>query len=367
MSTGVLQQNSSVSLGTYRRKEWSGSNGTENFCNPYHMVDYSHFNPSVEYAFPNQYAPGGHPGIAVENANYVTSFGVPALLPVNLPAAKVIDVLNSLSESIKGHSLDLGQAMAELDKTLHSVATLASALKDLTTPTGVMRALKVTFGRTRRDRPGDLASAWLRHKYEIKPLVEDVYDAVGALKSKMKPTYHIATARTSHDVSDEDTSSTVGTLRRTSKVSLHVDSRVTIPIPIMAELGLNNPAGFIWERIPFSFVVDWVIPIGPWLAAAAFPFALYSHNVRYLYRRTASLTYRYDLTTISGEPYTSSYWIFGPAPFVKEVELVRTPALPGLPLPIEGTRGVPKSFSSAVDKIVTTLSLLTSGTSSRRF
>jgi hypothetical protein len=32
-------------------------------------------------------------------------------------------------------------------------------------------------------------------------------------------------------------------------------------------LGLNNPVGIAWELIPFSFVVDWFVPVGKWLTA----------------------------------------------------------------------------------------------------
>jgi hypothetical protein len=33
-----------------------------------------------------------------------------------------------------------------------------------------------------------------------------------------------------------------------------------------ASLGLTNPLELIWERIPYSFVVDWFLPIGGWLS-----------------------------------------------------------------------------------------------------
>lgn len=33
------------------------------------------------------------------------------------------------------------------------------------------------------------------------------------------------------------------------------------------ELGLTNPALVAWELVPYSFVVDWFLPIGDWLQA----------------------------------------------------------------------------------------------------
>jgi hypothetical protein len=33
-----------------------------------------------------------------------------------------------------------------------------------------------------------------------------------------------------------------------------------------ASLGLTNPLELVWERIPYSFVVDWFLPVGGWLS-----------------------------------------------------------------------------------------------------
>lgn len=33
----------------------------------------------------------------------------------------------------------------------------------------------------------------------------------------------------------------------------------------MQMLGFDNPLRTIWERVPFSFVLDWIIPVGDWL------------------------------------------------------------------------------------------------------
>lgn len=33
------------------------------------------------------------------------------------------------------------------------------------------------------------------------------------------------------------------------------------------QLGLDDPLGLIWELTPYSFVVDWFLPVGQWLSS----------------------------------------------------------------------------------------------------
>jgi len=37
----------------------------------------------------------------------------------------------------------------------------------------------------------------------------------------------------------------------------------------MSQTGFLNPINLVWEILPFSFVVDWFLPIGPYLEAAS--------------------------------------------------------------------------------------------------
>jgi hypothetical protein len=43
---------------------------------------------------------------------------------------------------------------------------------------------------------------------------------------------------------------------------------------MLNQLGLLNPLSFAWEITPWSFVVDWLIPIGPVLSALTAPVGL---------------------------------------------------------------------------------------------
>jgi hypothetical protein len=35
----------------------------------------------------------------------------------------------------------------------------------------------------------------------------------------------------------------------------------------LSQLGITNPALLVWELIPYSFVIDWLIPVGDFLSS----------------------------------------------------------------------------------------------------
>lgn len=73
-------------------------------------------------------------------------------------------------------------------------------------------------------------------------------------------------------------------------------------------LGFNNPLRTIWERVPFSFVLDWLIPVGDFLEQFS------SHWVETTVKLSDySLSYK-NLTPVNGELIylrygTGNYWM----------------------------------------------------------
>lgn len=55
-------------------------------------------------------------------------------------------------------------------------------------------------------------------------------------------------------------------IRTTSRCKLVLRYRVASELTsFLAQTGFTNPINLAWEVLPFSFVVDWFLPIGPWL------------------------------------------------------------------------------------------------------
>ena len=69
-------------------------------------------------------------------------------------------------------------------------------------------------------------------------------------------------------------------------------------VALLSQLGLINPALIAWERVPYSFVVDWFVPVSSWLnsltAASGYDFiaGCYSETVRAV-DHTASVVWPY--------------------------------------------------------------------------
>lgn len=128
-----------------------------------------------------------------------------------------------------------------------------------------------------RSRVTDLVcDTWLEYSYGWKPLLSDLYSHTEAFASMMVEagnSWRYATAKATH--SRETFKNTVSgqTLIRDKKISkkfMAMGVRYRIPtgaLNITTAFGLQNPLVVAWELVPFSFVVDWFLPIGNALSA----------------------------------------------------------------------------------------------------
>lgn len=118
-----------------------------------------------------------------------------------------------------------------------------------------------------KDKAADL---WLFYAYAIMPLILEIKQLIGHIK-EIEPRAVHGRARRSFSGSHVITDSYYrGERRHVGYVSSHVRGYVTIVDPykkLLSEFGFTNIATIIWERITYSFVVDWFINIGSWLAS----------------------------------------------------------------------------------------------------
>lgn len=187
--------------------------------------------------------------------------------------------LQALSQ-FNQRDLDLGTAWKERGKTANLIRGVATtgveALNDIRKKDG--RGLLNTLGLDHSyARARGVVDASLAYHYGMKPLLQDVAGAVQAL-SRLPPQQWRILAKGAY-ANESKQSRQVGLgsfFPYQSESRLRLSNRTKISAvqrPLTREqdrlwsLGLDNPLGTAWELTPYSFVVDWLMPIGDWLSA----------------------------------------------------------------------------------------------------
>lgn len=174
----------------------------------------------------------------------------------------------------KMHSnVSLGQSLAERRKTADSlvrrIGTLAKAYKSLRR--GRFRAFLNTLDVPPKEkhrgvvriRARQASAYWLEYWFGWAPLVKDVYNAVELLDSEY-PLLTVVGSAGSRVVGN--VSSPANPVNMISAVRISAQVEVKNEMLYRAnQYGVINPALVAWELVPFSFLVDWFIPVGNYL------------------------------------------------------------------------------------------------------
>lgn len=232
------------------------------------------------------------------NGGYAFRFSVPADDAYQKLVARIQD-------DIRLGKTDLGVTLAEAHKTAAMIATtatrLASAIRALRRGDlgDFSKSLGITTSRKQRQRYYNrkrlvwdprhrsrylknkkevyfatkekfARDTWLEYTYGWMPLLSDVYSSAKALASlTVDPSKAVRTVRARTTVSSfRERTDFLRNVKVTTnmKTTTYGDMVVNYTIPngisFGDAMGLNNPLTIAWELIPFSFVVDWFLPIG---------------------------------------------------------------------------------------------------------
>lgn len=128
-----------------------------------------------------------------------------------------------------------------------------------------------------QSRVTDLAAdTWLEYTYAWKPLLSDLYanaEATASLVVGAGSAWRYCTVRATSERESFKETVRGQTRVRDRKVSRRWGAMgVQFRIPdgslnIATAFGLNNPLTVAWELVPFSFVVDWFLPLGNAIAS----------------------------------------------------------------------------------------------------
>lgn len=185
-------------------------------------------------------------------------------------------LLAKLRNKVVGHSFDMGVSLAETDKL---AGTVSGTLKNLSF--GVVDLLSGNYARfarrfgtsppglktSRRLRTLDISGRYLEMRYAVVPALNDVFEASKAfetLSNGPRQQTFKASRRKQGPNGFYNTNycrvNQVVTAQRTYTYEMYEE------LSAFRQMGLGNPLTILWERIPWSFVVDWFCPIGSYLS-----------------------------------------------------------------------------------------------------
>lgn len=184
-------------------------------------------------------------------------------------------LINALGQ-LKGKKVDLAVAYGERKQTARLVGdtatSIARAVRSLRHGEirNAMRDLGISSKR-REPRGSNWTNKWLELQYGWKPLLSDVYGAVDALSKRPSMDWNV-TARSTKKASRSNTvmwsndQVGSGSAQQEVKVQVRIDAQPSNEAAIsLASTGVTNPAVLAWELLPYSFVVDWFLPVGGYL------------------------------------------------------------------------------------------------------
>jgi len=278
-------------------KTWNGGNNRKSE-NAYSMTHFRSTRTKGYYLFPLY----GTPVLAYWG-NTGGNTDMPAF------SNELLQAYSKLAEAVKGHSFDASVALGEMGQTLDLITgNCEKVLKSYRAlrrgdPASCMRNLFGTTGKVpRKLGTKDLADFWIELQYGWKPLLNDAYEAskaIEALRREQKLTYRVrknTVTNTMGTTAESDWSCT-----KVAGVALKATFQDSCSA--LSSLGLTNPASVLWEVTPWSFVVDWWLPIGDFLSTASL---LSGMSYRVCISKLLTMDYQNSNHTKSGTNYR--YW-----------------------------------------------------------
>lgn len=269
-------------IGSLTTKTQSGvdSTGSELTENPYYM-EYNSYNDPV-CTYHNKYNPPSYD----EEYSVFAAFGPNPLIEEYWTEAELNAHVSQLVAKYKGSDLNLAVSLAEAPSAFRMIEDSAlgiyKALKSVKRLD--RRALLAQFGppsgrygrglgdfSQARNHGAKMTSLWLEFQYGWLPLLTDVDESLKQLNAfYRKPIKLKYVVRRTKDRSKTNWNPSHDFwLYRRAECTLHRRlALIMTSAPTAASLvGFNNSASVAWEVLPFSFVLDWFVPVSQYLQA----------------------------------------------------------------------------------------------------
>lgn len=229
-------------------------------------------------------------------ANYVYLSGyAPSLSGAEPPVYDSnleLKCLGKINERIRGSGLNAAVALAELPEAVDQVVgmiqklgkaygaalrgDIAGVIRNLTrSPSSQFR--RTGTRKISRDPPlhiYDVSGAHLAATYGWVPLMQDIFDLMKFVENYKKERSLVVRARAGKRQINIGVTGGVGVSKTNPpwmKLSrVQIIAKLKEQPSIWDDLSVTNPATVVWEKIPFSFVLDWAVPVGQYLDAMTY-------------------------------------------------------------------------------------------------
>lgn len=238
-----------------------------------------------------------HPGFVwydMYHGAFTDKYGNTGGLPGHIPEADNKAIQKLIDAAQAGITANMAQNFAQYSQlttmiggTATAIAKSVRALRKGNFAGAVNVLLSASNGHRYAIKKGSpsikksLANNWLAIQYGWKPLLADIdgaFQALGTLSNRQalgSQVVHRVTASASASTETSsrftianypalDGGSTLQSVQTRTRYGICY--RVSDPTAAyLQQMGFTNPINLLWEILPYSFVVDWFLPIGPFL------------------------------------------------------------------------------------------------------
>jgi hypothetical protein len=176
---------------------------------------------------------------------------------------------------LKHQSVNLAVAFAERKQTMdlfaHSARSIAKSVNKFKGKNSIH------WGQITGKDVKNIPNAWLELQYGWKPLISDIQGACEAMSDHQNNTNSYL-AKVSGVAGGESTNvwqktgyssfyrfTVTDKWKHSARAVLYYRLR-SPTLAKFASLGLTNPFELAWEKLKYSFVIDWFLPVGNWLS-----------------------------------------------------------------------------------------------------
>lgn len=228
-----------------------------------------------DHAYSCNWRKGYNPIISFQygSAPFESFLGAPAAPVGQWDSNDDLTLISKLRSRILGSDFNIGVFLAESNQALGMIVQSATKLAKAYSQArrGDLFGAERTLYRGFTDPSHfgkSAASSWLELQYGWKPLLNDIDDAARFL-AHQQYAHRTKVFRVTHrkDIGPPVSSSPANyTMVGDGYMLKTIIARVTkVDVPQLS--GLTDIRSIVWEKTPWSFVVDWVVPIGSYLEA----------------------------------------------------------------------------------------------------